>query len=412
MIKNTNSPRYLANVLQRGAGPAHKPVNSAASSPETPEESNHAAEYPSTMPGTHPDGDSVDAPSTWADDSRLVVNAKSETIPASPALAPLPVTIAGPSAFVDAENFPYSLVAPIPDARSPKAEIEEVADRLPTMSSISRAEPSLRLIPDQPGNAGLAGDRFLPQEVEDTSGVMTWLESRSISLLDPEMDAPSLPLQRLTSTPRVSHEVVAAIEAMPTRGLPLHKRPAQEITAMTHVAETGADMIVRPANNHGRQLPASLPIVEFERLPSLGQSGSNSQPAARQEESKDASPFVAVPVKIPAGQHAFQSSHSRSTLVIEETGKRLADRSASLNVIPAPRPVIDPGMETAFGGRNRTQPRNDAPRLTINRLDIQLVNNTPAAPVQFLQPPAPVTHSADVWDELDRHHLGTAGVML
>jgi hypothetical protein len=54
-------------------------------------------------------------------------------------------------------------------------------------------------------------------------------------------------------------------------------------------------------------------------------------------------------------------------------------------------------------------PRGAESRLTINRLDIQIINQ-PVAPIA--SPPPLPPPASNLWDTLDRHHLGNAGLML
>jgi hypothetical protein len=86
--------------------------------------------------------------------------------------------------------------------------------------------------------------------------------------------------------------------------------------------------------------------------------------------------------------------------------------SAELRAFPAPASV--PGREeptTLVARHGLNAPgHNESSRITINRLDVQIVNQA-SAPT--LQPAAPASPSpADAWETLDRHHLGNDGLML
>jgi hypothetical protein len=78
-----------------------------------------------------------------------------------------------------------------------------------------------------------------------------------------------------------------------------------------------------------------------------------------------------------------------------------------------PTPKIQAARSTRAAAQNQAAPqRVDSTRLQINRLDIQIINQ-PAAAVAPPSPPPPLPPPAsDLWDTLDRHHLGNAGLML
>jgi len=78
---------------------------------------------------------------------------------------------------------------------------------------------------------------------------------------------------------------------------------------------------------------------------------------------------------------------------------------------PAPR-QIEEGLRSAARGPFQP-PREEAPRLIINRLDVQVVNQPPAPAVPPTPlPPAEPHPSVESWDNLDRHHLGHVRFML
>ncbi len=52
------------------------------------------------------------------------------------------------------------------------------------------------------------------------------------------------------------------------------------------------------------------------------------------------------------------------------------------------------------------QPRTETPKLTIHKLDVQIVNQPPAPVVQFIQSPAAEVESPTGTADLDRHYLG------
>ena len=74
------------------------------------------------------------------------------------------------------------------------------------------------------------------------------------------------------------------------------------------------------------------------------------------------------------------------------------------------RPVSHTNAEDARSTTGRANAvRNEPPRLTINRIDVQIVGQTPAPVVQVVQqapPPQP-----DTWETLERYHLGHVGLI-
>lgn len=96
---------------------------------------------------------------------------------------------------------------------------------------------------------------------------------------------------------------------------------------------------------------------------------------------------------------AEPSEQSRE-VVVEQVAAGQRDQSVIWSPAPAPRDGFS-------GGAARQQspfPRAEAPKLTINRLDVQIVNHSVPSVVQ-LPIPAPVPQ-LDGWENLERYHLG------
>jgi hypothetical protein len=66
------------------------------------------------------------------------------------------------------------------------------------------------------------------------------------------------------------------------------------------------------------------------------------------------------------------------------------------------------GSHAASYRKDRT---SEPARLTIERLDVEIVNQPPPAPVSVATPVPPAS-TADMGDGLDRHHLGHAWLQL
>jgi hypothetical protein len=73
--------------------------------------------------------------------------------------------------------------------------------------------------------------------------------------------------------------------------------------------------------------------------------------------------------------------------------------------------VADWARELARELTANTSPRAEAPKLTINRLDVQVINQPPAPPIQFMPPPVESEPPATAAD-LDRHYLGRINFMI
>jgi hypothetical protein len=114
-------------------------------------------------------------------------------------------------------------------------------------------------------------------------------------------------------------------------------------------------------------------------------------------------PMEATPVRTAE----TASAQGRSASVGERDGARAArkgDGGRAPELLPAEskRPRVREGR----AGRDASAGEGSAPKVTINRLDVRIVNQTPPAPV-VPTPPAPAPSSKrDSWESLDRGHLG------
>jgi hypothetical protein len=166
-----------------------------------------------------------------------------------------------------------------------------------------------------------------------------------------------------------------------------------------------------------RQLPGS-PLGESQRsareaLPPMAQPGSVT------------SPLISVPDRDAQprriGQPDFDSLAPPDQFAQSEPS--VGESSVQLGQAPHPHWPERPATETKLGEVLPAQPRepvfkeaalsrspsnrsHHAPTLTINRLDVQIINQAPVATAQPEPLSQPVSRSPDSWDILDRHHLG------
>lgn len=131
--------------------------------------------------------------------------------------------------------------------------------------------------------------------------------------------------------------------------------------------------------------------------------GQPNQPARPGEPGQPARPGVSGQMA-RAGDPSPASSASRARQARASGDARGARRADAGELLPAEpkRPRVGEGVagrESAAGG--------GAPRVTVGRLDVRVVNQTPPkpAPTPAPKPPAPAS-KGDGWESLDRGHLG------
>ena len=100
----------------------------------------------------------------------------------------------------------------------------------------------------------------------------------------------------------------------------------------------------------------------------------------------------------------MQQSHADET-VVPEWARELA-RGLGASVTPPPPNPASVQLAPALPRRPPTQPRDEAPRLTIHRLDVQVINQPPAPAVQYISLPATEAEPPLAAADLDRYYLG------
>lgn len=125
-----------------------------------------------------------------------------------------------------------------------------------------------------------------------------------------------------------------------------------------------------------------------------------------QPEQDKSTPTAVVPVfsggsnqlAEPPGLGADPIEQSRE-VVVEHIAPGQREQSVIWSPSPAPR-------DDFSGGRQQSPPtpRPESPKLTINQLDVQIVNQS-VPPVVQRPPPAPAPQ-LDGWENLERYHLG------
>jgi hypothetical protein len=76
-------------------------------------------------------------------------------------------------------------------------------------------------------------------------------------------------------------------------------------------------------------------------------------------------------------------------------------------LLPAASASSGAGKPRGAAGQSRTEAAEGggAPKVTVNRLDVRVVNQTPTPPAPTPPTPAPAPQR-DGWDSMDRGHLG------
>jgi hypothetical protein len=114
-----------------------------------------------------------------------------------------------------------------------------------------------------------------------------------------------------------------------------------------------------------------------------------------------------------------ETDHSQARVgehATPEWARRLA-RELSASTQPRTTPASEPRALNAsptsleVSARANGQARADAPKLTIHRLDVQIVNQPPAPTVQFFPPPVE-SESPSAGVDLDRHYLGRSSFII
>jgi hypothetical protein len=167
-------------------------------------------------------------------------------------------------------------------------------------------------------------------------------------------------------------EVVSSLDEQPSKRKPMESRDAAGATALVQSYQ-GSQVVLlqalRPAQDSST--PDVVPVVNRER--------------------NQLAPLVASGVEpIEQGRE----------VVVENTATLQRERPVIRSSSPSPRDEF-PGR--ASRQQSPASPQPNSPKLTINRLDVQIVNQSMPSVAQL--PPAPAAQ-LDGCDNLERYHLG------
>jgi hypothetical protein len=191
-------------------------------------------------------------------------------------------------------------------------------------------------------------------------------------------------------------------EVESVRTVMVQPRPESELS---RIAAAAAAPVVEAAASARWSRPRE---VQFEALVPQGRESfpwTRRAPASRPTEAPDASDD-AVP-RPPAPPARSRVEEIGGPLPVVGDRRRpeapAAPRLAASTLRPHP-----PGPHAAAYTMDRA---SEPARLTIERLDVEIINQPPPAPVSVAAPAPPVS-PADMGDGLDRHHLGHAWLQL
>jgi len=179
-------------------------------------------------------------------------------------------------------------------------------------------------------------------------------------------------------------------------------------------AEEAALARAGPAEGRGHVGPA--PRIEFEDLGRVRPFREESW--ERAVAGRRALPEAAPHVPRAASQEGGDARPPAHEAVAEAAALTLRARDEAraredVSVSPQAPGRDGGGPRGALSRGHFPPPREESPRLVINRLDVQVVNQPPAqAPAPAHPAPAEPSQAGDPWDGLERHHLGHVRLML
>lgn len=190
----------------------------------------------------------------------------------------------------------------------------------------------------------------------------------------------------------------AGVDSIPEQGKHLvatvrSSQPFVESQVQEARSETANRQINESANQRFDEPTPVGPRIEFEDLGTITPGGvlaagksNNVSPRRTANESRDVSPT--------RPDVRFAQSRPEPT----KTAQNLQE------VVPAQ--AKETFLREAMRNQGVSHRDESAPKLTINRLDIQIINQTPAEPQKQALRVQPQSSSIDSWEALDRHHLG------
>jgi hypothetical protein len=313
-------------------------------------------------------------------------------------------------------------VEPPPDFSGPP-------EPLPPAAVFAAAVPAARSDRDEPARpqsrqAGGAAVDTSPLEgtVRDTGWQVPRPDVPPLTQPDPETKSPETPTRVAVPAPdstarRAADGAAAANVARepfsPAEPSGREAEPPEPTWTIVRERPSASDAIAEPTSAPRPQavVPPAWPrlprSVQFQTLPPLMQ---ETPPPARSRLPQAVPTSSGTQAPVVAGGQARTDAHAAVPAGPPPQAKPQAWTAPQAAAPPMPTRRAEPATPAA--NRFPAPRHEESPRLTIHRLDVQIVNQ-PQPPGLATPPPAPAAPGPpDFWDTLDRHHLRNDGLLL